>query len=139
MQVFKFKLATKYPLLDLIICLIIIVLLHIWIGRETTNSTKVKNGFSYNIGNKWHYEFSYLEGKVNGSFAAKNSDTRLIYSSLLEKGNIRFELYDAKNTLITSFQAKNTSDTIKNLIHGEKYRVRAIAQNAKGSFYMEMD
>jgi hypothetical protein len=43
---------------------------------------------TYNASNKWHYEFRYLNGCVQGSFTAKNDHAKLLYSSNIEEGTI---------------------------------------------------
>ena len=90
---------------------------------------------SSNIRNEWHYKFHYLQGKVDGNFIAKKDDSNLIYSSDIEKGTINFELYNEKDSLLTSFQANNKTDTIKNLAKGY-YKVKVMGKKAQGKFDM---
>jgi hypothetical protein len=93
---------------------------------------------SSNTKNEWHYKFHYLQGSVQGHFTAKDDNAQLIYSSEIEKGTLRFELYNAADSLLAAFPANNTTDTINGFVKGEKYRVKAIVEKAKGRFDMEM-
>ncbi len=93
---------------------------------------------SSNRGNEWHYKFYYLQGKVHGKFTAEGDDDKLIYSSKLEKGTISFELYNSADSLLVSFSGSEIPDTLKGFTKGEKYWVKAIVENGKGRFDMEM-
>jgi hypothetical protein len=93
---------------------------------------------SSNVGNKWNYKFYYLQGKVQGYFTAKSDNAQLVYSSEIEKGTVTFELYNASDSLLRTFPANDNTGTINGFVKGEKYRVKAIADAAKGHFDMEM-
>ena len=71
---------------------------------------------SYNHSNKWHYKFHYLDGGVQGRLTAKNDEAQLIRSSSIEDGTVDFQLYNSKNSLLVSFSANNTTDTIKGIV-----------------------
>jgi len=95
---------------------------------------------SRNFSNEWFYKFYYLNGEVAGFFTAKNDEAQLIYSSNLESGTIDFQLYDSKGSLLVTFSAKNTTETIKGVfVKGERYKVVATAMKAKGEFNFNME
>jgi hypothetical protein len=94
--------------------------------------------YSTNTKNQWHYQFRYLSGHVYGCFQAKTDRDQLIYSADIQQGKITFELYNTSDSLLTVFSATNEPDTIGNLVEGEKYWVKAIAEKARGRFDMEM-
>jgi hypothetical protein len=107
--------------------------------KSENNTSRYALGVSSsNVNNEWHYKFHYLHGKVNGNFTAKSDNSRLIYSSKIEEGIVTFELYNATDSLLTTFPANNATDTIGNFVKGEKYWVKAIAEKAKGRFDIEM-
>ncbi len=95
---------------------------------------------THNISNKWHYKFHSLDGRVQGRFTAKNDSAKLIYSSNIENGSIVFQLYDHADSLIATFPASSTIDTLIGIFEkGEKYKIRATATNAKGRFDFKME
>lgn len=95
---------------------------------------------TYNISNKWHYKFHYLDGKVQGRFTAENDNVKLIYSGNIESGSIVFQLYNHEDSLIATFPASSTSDTLMGIFEkGEKFKIRATATNAKGRFDFKME
>ena len=94
----------------------------------------------YNISNQWRCEFRYLSGGIQGGFTAKSDNAQLIHSSNIENGTVVFQLYNGKGNILSSFSAKNTTDTINGVFEkGERYRVRAIATEAKGRFDFKME
>jgi len=105
-----------------------------WQGRTARNYSNT------NISNQWHCRFSYLNGGIQGRFTAKSDSAHLIHSSNLENGTIVFYLYNNKNTLLATFPANNTTDTIKGIFHkGKRYKVNASVAKAKGRFDFKME
>ena len=102
-------------------------------------TTKV-GASSYNISNKWHYKFNYLDGKVNGRFTAKNENAKLIYSGNIEEGTIVFILYNRADSIINTFPVSNITDTLVGFFQkGGKYKIQAIATKAKGRFDFKLE
>jgi hypothetical protein len=92
------------------------------------------------MSNQWVYKFHYLNGNVQGFFKAEKDDAQLIYSSNLENGSVDFQLYDSKGCLLLAFPANNNTNTIKDVfVKGERYKIIAIAKEAKGQFEFTME
>ncbi len=95
---------------------------------------------SYNLLNKWHYKFNYLDGSVQGSFTAKNDHAKLLYSSNIEEGTIVFHLYEGSDSHFITLPVSNSIDSLTGVFEkGERYEIRAIATNAKGDFDFIME
>lgn len=112
----------------------------LWNGKDQNSGYSRSDQQSYNIANRWFYKFNYLNGEAQGKLTAKKDDARLILSSNLEEGTIIFNLYDSRDSLLVAFPANNTkTDTIKYVFNkGERYKIHAIAANAKGYFKFRM-
>lgn len=75
-----------------------------------------------------------------GLFTAKDDDAKLIYSSDLEDGAIVFQLYNRSDSLLMTFPASNTVDTLEGIFEkGQRYRVSATVTKANGSFDFKME
>ncbi|MGV8096407.1 MAG: hypothetical protein AB2L24_31510 [Mangrovibacterium sp.] len=139
----KYKLSNKPLILGIIMIFFLVFIFKTQFPEKYSKylSFTIRVGVkTYNISNKWHYKFHYLDGKVQGRFTAKNDNAKLIYSSNVENGSIIFQLYDRADSLIITFPASNTIDTLMNIFEkGEKYKIRATATNAKGRFDFKME
>jgi len=124
-----------------LLILLIIFSSRLFFGTDSKRQGHVGTGLSRsNISNQWRCKFSYLDGGVQGRFTAKRDSAQLIYSSNLENGTIVFYLYNNKNTLLATFPANNTTDTIKGIFQkGERYKVSASVTKAKGRFDLRME
>jgi hypothetical protein len=140
------KIHNKLPFISLILR-IFVVLLSIFLfrnllfpGKFSKHLNIARGVSSSNASNEWHYRFLYLDGTVQGKFTAMNDNTKLIYSSNIDSGNIVFQLYNSEDALITSVQANNRIDTLKSIFKkGGKYKIRASATKAKGHFDFKME
>ena len=105
------------------------------------DSKRTATGLSrYNISNQWRCNFHYLSGGIQGNFTAKSDSAQLIHSSNIENGTVVFQLYNSKGNILSNFSAKNTTDTINGIFEkGERYKVHAIATEAKGQFDFKME
>ena len=128
-------------LLTIILILLITFSTRLFVGTDSKRQGHVGTGLSRrNISNQWRCKFSYLDGGVQGRFTAKRDSAQLIYSSNLENGKIVFYLYNNKNTLLATFPANDTTDTIKGIFNkGERYKVSASVTKAKGRFDFKME
>ena len=107
---------------------------------NSNSRTELIKRWGYNISNKWHYNFRYLDREVQGRFTAKSDDTQLVYSSYLKEGTIIFQLYNSKDSLLVTIPANNMIDTIIGTFEkGQQYKIRATAIKAKGRFDFKME
>jgi hypothetical protein len=134
----------KHSLLTNLLLVVVIVLLGYYspslfrMIRGHFDSKQGEGLVSTNTKNQWHYQFHYLQGQVYGRFKAKTENAQLIYSTNIEQGMVTFELYNAADSLLAIFPAKNTTDTINGFVQGQKYWVKATVEGARGRFDMEM-
>lgn len=120
-------------------CIVIIVLFY-FLGGFSIFSSNISIGrVSVNNDDKWNCEFYYLQGILKGKFIVKDNNAKLICLTKLDRGNIDFEIYNSKDSCIHSFSSLIIADTIPGLLKGESYSIKAIAKNAKGSFYFRID
>jgi len=141
---YKFKVLPKTVIgwvLTIFLILLIIFSSRLIFGTDTKWQGRTARNYSNrNISNQWSCRFSYLNGGIQGRFTAKSDSAHLIHSSNLENGTIVFYLYNNKNTLLATFPANNTTDTIKGIFHkGERYKVNASVTKAKGRFDFKME
>ena len=141
---YKIKVVPKTVIgwvLTILLILLIIFSLRLFFGiNENWQGRTAGNYSNTNFSNQWSCRFSYLNGEIQGSFTAKSDSALLIHSSNLKNGTIVFYLYTNKNTLLATFPANNTTDTIKGIFHkGELYKVNASVTKAKGGFDFKME
>lgn len=110
---------------------------------EKFSSLKFTSGMgvsSFNISNRWHYQFQYFDGSVNGSFTANSDHAKLIYSSMIEDGTIIYQLSSIGDSHFVTLPVSNTIDTLTGVFEkGEKYEIRATGTKAKGQFDFRME
>ena len=138
----KYKPSNTQSIVVLLIVISVIFILKTQSPEKYSNLkfTTRLGATSYNLLNKWHYKFHYLDGSVQGSFFAKNDHAKLLYSSNIEEGTIIFHLYEGSDTHFITLQVSNSIDSLTGVFEkGERYEIRAIATNAKGSFDFTME
>ena len=87
--------------------------------------------------NQWAMSFHSAKGIGDHTFTVKGVDYGLIYSSEITKGDFKIDFCDAEGNVITEI-SPNTSDTIKNVENGKKYKIVVTAYKAKGAFSFQM-
>ena len=120
----------------LVVCFVFFMLKTQFPGKFGYLKPTVRLGASsYNISNRWHYEFLYLDGSVQGSFTAKSDHAILFYSSDIENGTIVYQLSSRSDNHFVTLPVSNSIDSITGVFEkGENYQIRAIATKAKGQF-----
>jgi hypothetical protein len=138
----KYKPSNMQSLIVLLVILFVLII-HKTQSPEKYSQSKFTTGlgaFSTNASNKWHYEFMYLNGTVQGSFTARNDHAKLFYSSNIEEGTIIYQLYEGSDTHFVTLPVSNSIDSLTGVFEkGERYEIRAIATNAKGQFDFWME
>ncbi|MDL2296331.1 zinc ribbon domain-containing protein [Bacteroidales bacterium OttesenSCG-928-B11] len=107
------------------------------VAKEMKDRRRAVLHTSSNFGNTWQSRFKTLSGTYRGNFKVKNSNAAMYYTSEITKGTLFFELYDKDDQLVATFPS-DTSGQYSNLRKGEKYHVKAIANDAGGSFLVEV-
>lgn len=93
---------------------------------------------SVNTEDEWQASFWYLNGNLKGTLKTTSNESELIITSDLDKGNIKFSVYDSGNNLIGTAESSSMPDTIPNLQRGTIYHVQAVADGAKGTFKLNI-
>jgi len=89
-------------------------------------------------GNIWYMRFlTTANGPGEHTFKAKGDNYGLIYSSDITQGALKIEFCDAAGNVITDIPS-NTSDTLRNVENGKKYKVVVTADKARGEFSFKM-
>jgi hypothetical protein len=129
--------------LSLLVIAIIIVIRMITTDVIPDNSSRYFHYFNTTMsvenkyGNTWNMRFKTANGIGTHTFKAKGEDWGLTYSSNITEGTIKFEVYDNAGNLVSEI-LPNTTDTLKNVENGEKYKLTVTAQKAKGAFSFKM-
>jgi hypothetical protein len=125
------------------VLLIISVFVLVFVGIFSQTSFKVSRSLSTKMsvtneyGNTWKMRFRTADGIGEHTFRVKGEDWGLIYSSNIAEGTIKFKVCDIDGNPICEI-LPNTTDTLKNVENGKKYKVIVSADNAKGSFSFQM-
>lgn len=138
----KYKPSITQSIVVLIIVFSAIFILKTRFPEKYSHSkfTTRLGSFTINASNKWHYEFQYLNGSVEGTFFAKNDHAKLFYSSNIEEGTIVYQLYEGSDSHFITLPVSNSIDSLTGVFEkGERYEIRAIATNAKGYFDFVME
>jgi hypothetical protein len=89
-------------------------------------------------GNTWEMRFRTADGIGEHTFKAKGDGYGLIYSSDITEGSMKIDFCDNDGNGITEI-LPNTTDTLKNLENGKKYKVVVTADRVKkGEFSFQM-
>ena len=135
------KKPKKYLLISGIV--IIIAVLAIACSRIISQSNSFSNSLRTTMcittewGNTWKMRFRTADGTGTHTFKANGENYGLIYSSNITKGNIKIDFCDYSGNVIAEIMP-NCSDTLRNVVNGEKYQVVVTANDAKGEFSFRM-
>lgn len=140
MQIGKFD-SSRNGNITFVILFILFACIYLFFAKTNNSSRYSGTGITrYNISNIWICKFKYLDGKIQGTFISKKSNSRIVYSCKTETGKVFFRLYNKNDSLLTILNNNNETDTITNIfVKGEKYRICAIASKAKGNFEFKME
>ncbi|MCL2245698.1 MAG: zinc ribbon domain-containing protein [Lentimicrobiaceae bacterium] len=106
-------------------------------SSDSWNSLRTRNSVSTKWGNTWKMRFKIANGTESHTFQVKEGDYGLIYSSNITDGDLKINFCDHSGNLITELLS-NSSDTLRDVKNGAKYKVIVTANDAKGSFSFHM-
>jgi hypothetical protein len=151
-------------LIAAIVCMVAAILISM-IATMLYFTTNVIDGSGNNY---WEKSFQRLQGTESRTFTATSDQTTLNFSCEIKKGKIRFEVYNANDSLLMVIPQDDSEWRKENGISddkpfdgwlkcawlgqaginggvggefftkGEEYIIKMIAQNAKGNFKFEM-
>ena len=106
---------------------------------DTSHSSRTTMSTSTKWGNTWKMSFRTADGYLGShTFNVKGADYKLIYSSSLAEGELKIDFCDNDGNVITEIPT-NTSDTLRSVENGKKYKIVVTANKAKeGSFSFQM-
>ena len=133
---------SKKPKKYLLIAGIVLIsaTLFIAITQISFNSYSLNTSMSFTTkhGNTWKMRFRTANGIGEHTFKVNGDSCGLIYSSELTEGSMKIEFCDNDGNVITEIPI-NTSDTLRDVENGKKYKVVVTANHAKkGSFSFQM-
>ena len=136
------KKPKKYLLITgiLLLCIVLIIAFVQILSHQSFDSSRSLSttmSSSTKWGNTWTMRFVTANGTGCHTFVAKNSDYGLIYTSNITEGDLKIDFCDHNGNLITEI-LPNSSDTLRNVIHGEKYKIVVTANKARGFFSFKM-
>ena len=106
-------------------------------SSDSSHSLKTTMSVTTEYGNTWKMRFRTADGVGNHTFKVKGDGYGLIYSSNITEGEMKIDFCDAVGNVITEIPL-NTSDTLRNVENGKKYKIAVTANHAKGAFSFKM-